>query len=182
MQGNCQALGGTTLRLRVGVNTGEALVRLDVAPESGERFMTGDAINTASRIQSVAPEQGVAVGEVTWQATRLAVEYVDLPPATLKGKKEPVRVFHATGSANRTLGIDPSRSHAGAYVGRAAELGRLRALFDRAATDCRGAFALVIGEPGIGKSRIVSELRRHAEAVAPGVTWRVGAASPTGTA
>ena len=101
VQRGLQALGGTTLRLRVGVNTGEALVRLDVAPESGERFMTGDAINTASRIQSVAPEQGVAVGEVTWQATRPTVEYVDLPPATLKGKTDPVRVFQATASANR---------------------------------------------------------------------------------
>ena len=154
-------------------------MRLDVAPESGERFMTGDAINTASRIQSVAPEQGVAVGEVTWQATRPNVEYVDLPPATLKGKKEPVRVFQAKG-LRTAPGTDPSRFRAGAYVGRAAELGRLGALFDRAAADGRGGFALVTGEPGIGKSRIVAQLRRHAEAVAPSVTWRVGRCLPYG--
>ena len=57
-----RALGDAPLRLRVGINTGEALVRLDVTPGSGEHFLAGDAINTASRIQSVAPEMGVAVG------------------------------------------------------------------------------------------------------------------------
>ena len=55
------------LRLRIGINTGEALVRLDVAPGAGERFLAGDSVNTASRIQSVAPELGVAVGEETWR-------------------------------------------------------------------------------------------------------------------
>jgi class 3 adenylate cyclase len=55
-----QTPSGAPLRLRVGINTGEALVRLGVVPGSGERFLAGDAINTASRIQSVAPEMGVA--------------------------------------------------------------------------------------------------------------------------
>ena len=174
-----RAIGGSTLRLRVGVNTGEALVRLDVAPDAGERFMTGDAINTAARIQSVAPEQGVAVGETTWHATRPAVDYVELPPATLKGKAEPVRVFHAMG-LRTTIGIDPSRSHSGVHVGRAAELGRLRTLFDRAALDGRGGLVLVVGEPGIGKSRLVKEFRRHVQAVAPLVTWRQGRCLPYG--
>ena len=57
-----EAVGGAPLRLRVGINTGEALVRLGVTAGSGEGFLAGDAINTASRIQSVAPEMGVAVG------------------------------------------------------------------------------------------------------------------------
>ena len=55
-------MGGAPLRLRVGVNTGEALVRLGVAPGSGEGFLTGDAINTASRLQSVAPVDGCRGG------------------------------------------------------------------------------------------------------------------------
>ena len=88
------ALRGAPLRLRIGINTGPALVRLDVTPGAGERFLAGDAVNTASRIQSVAPEMGVAVGEATWQATKRRFEYEELPPATLKGKAEPVRVFH----------------------------------------------------------------------------------------
>ncbi len=88
-------VGGAPLRLRVGINTGEALVRLGVAPASGEGFLTGDAINTAARIQSLAPEMGVAVGLATYEATELVFDYEELEPATLKGKAEPVSVFHA---------------------------------------------------------------------------------------
>ena len=79
----------------MGVNTGEALVRLGRARASGERVLPGDAINTASRIQSVAPEMGVAVGLATYEATAAVFDYEELEPATLKGKAEPVRVFHA---------------------------------------------------------------------------------------
>jgi class 3 adenylate cyclase len=53
---------GSPLQVRVGVNTGEALVRLDVTPGSGEGFLTGDAVNTAARLQAAAPAGGVAVG------------------------------------------------------------------------------------------------------------------------
>ena len=141
--------------------------------------MTGDAINTASRIQSVAPEQGVAVGEATWQATRPTVEYVDLPPATLKGKADPVRMFQATG-VRTALGIDPSRSTLALTSAEPPSLaGCAHCSIERRLTVV-ARFALVIGEPGIGKSRIVAELRRHAEAVAPGVTWRLGRCLPYG--
>ena len=89
-----EAVGGAPLRLRVGINTGEALVRLGVSPGSGEGFLTGDAINTASRLQSVAPEMGVAVGvaDVRGDERRLRLSRSS-SRATLKGKAEPVRVF-----------------------------------------------------------------------------------------
>ena len=80
-----EAVGGAPLRLRVGVNTGETLVRLGITPGSGERLLAGDAINTASRIQSVAPEMGVAVGLATHEATEQVFDYEELDPATLKG-------------------------------------------------------------------------------------------------
>ena len=67
-------------------------------PGQGEPFLAGDTINTASRIQSVAPQGGVAVGLATFEATRDAFDYADLPPATLKGKAEPVAVFQPTSS------------------------------------------------------------------------------------
>jgi len=102
-------LGGTPPRLRVGINTGEVLVRLGVAPGSGERFLAGDTINTASRIQSVAPEMGVAVGLATYEATKAVFGYDELPPATLKGKAEPVRLFRPSASRAR-LGVDITRT------------------------------------------------------------------------
>ena len=82
-------LGGTPLRLRVGINTGEVFVRLGVAPGSGEPFLAGDAINTASRIQSVAPEMGVAVGLATYQATKAVFDYAELPPPRSRARPSP---------------------------------------------------------------------------------------------
>ena len=83
------------LQLRVGINTGEALVRLGVSALSGEGFLTGDAVNTAARIQSVAPVMGCRGRVATYEATKAVFDYEELEPAELKGKAEPVRVFHA---------------------------------------------------------------------------------------
>jgi class 3 adenylate cyclase/tetratricopeptide (TPR) repeat protein len=174
------ALRGAPLRLRIGINTGEALVRLNVTPGAGERFLAGDAVNTASRIQSVAPEMGVAVGEATWEATKRGFEYEELPPATLKGKVQPVRVFHPTALRAR-LGIDLSRSSATPFVGRSAELRRLTGLFDAAISERSIRFATVAGEPGLGKSRLVAELLAYVDAQPILVTWRQGRCLPYGT-
>ena len=81
-----EAVGGAPLRLRVGINTGEALVRLDVNPGSGEGFLTGDAINTASRLQGVAPEMGVAVGVATYEATQRCLRLSGAAGRVLEGE------------------------------------------------------------------------------------------------
>jgi len=174
-----ESLAGQPLRLRVGINTGEVLVRLGVAPGSGERFLAGDTINTASRIQSVAPEMGVAVGLATYEATKPVFEYEELPPAILKGKAEPVRVFHAKAPRGR-LGVDLTRTHGGPYVGREIDLALLRGLFDKSVAASSVQLVTVVGEPGIGKSRIVAELLAHAQSRVPGLTWRQGRCLPYG--
>jgi class 3 adenylate cyclase/tetratricopeptide (TPR) repeat protein len=174
-----QTLGDAPLRLRVGINTGEVLVRLGVTPGSGERFLAGDTINTASRIQSVAPEMGVAVGLVTHAATKAVFEYVELPPAVLKGKAEPVRVFQPTASRAR-FGVDVTRTHDSVYIGREIDLALLKGLFDKSVAGSSVQFVTVVGEPGIGKSRIVAELLAHAQSRAPGLTWRQGRCLPYG--
>lgn len=173
------ALDGTPLRLRVGINTGAALVRLGVVPGSGERFLAGDAINTASRIQAVAPEMGVAVGLATYEATKPVFVYTELPPATLKGKAEPVRVFHAEAPRAR-LEVDLTRTHGSPYVGREIDLGLLKGLFDKSVSASSVQLVTVVGEPGIGKSRIVAELLAHAQAKVPALTWRHGRCLPYG--
>ncbi|MEA2607378.1 MAG: hypothetical protein QOI00_2135, partial [Chloroflexota bacterium] len=172
------ALRGAPLRLRVGINTGEALVRLDVAPGGGERFLAGDTINTASRIQSVAPEMGVAVGEATHAATRTRFVYDQLPPATLKGKAELVRVFQPREPRAR-LGIDLGET-GGHFVGRETELDALKRRFDDMVESGSVRSVLVIGEPGLGKSRLVSELLSYVEGQPILVTWRQGRCLPYG--
>lgn len=115
------SVAGAPLKLRVGINTGEALVRLGVSTASGEGFLVGDSVNTASRIQSVAPEMGVAVGLDTYEATARIFDYEELEPATLKGKAEPVRVFHAR-SSRAPFGADLIRVHDSPFIGREIDL------------------------------------------------------------
>src|SRR5438093_5307200 len=83
------------LKVRVGVNTGEALVVVGARATEGEGMAAGDVMNTAARLQSAAPVNGVLVGEVTYAATRASIEYREAEPIAAKGKSEPVRVWEA---------------------------------------------------------------------------------------
>jgi class 3 adenylate cyclase len=167
------------LELRVGVNTGTALVRLGVNPASGQGFVTGDAVNTAARLQSAAPVGGVAVGLATWQATSKVFDYDELEPARLKGKAEPVRVFQPVAPRAR-MGVDLTRTHDSPFVGRTAELETLTEAFDRAVANRTVEFVTVVGEPGLGKSRLVGELYDHVDHSQGLYRWRQGRCLPYG--
>ncbi len=173
------AVGGGPLRLRVGINTGEALVRLGASSDSGERLLAGDAINTASRLQAVAPELGVAVGLSTYEATSAVFEYEELPLTALKGKSEPVRVFHAKTPRAR-FGTDLTRTHDTPLVGREIDLAILKAVYDKSVAARSVQLVTVAGEPGIGKSRIVAELFHYVDSRPELTTWRQGRCLPYG--
>jgi class 3 adenylate cyclase/tetratricopeptide (TPR) repeat protein len=173
------AVGGAPLKLRVGISTGEVLVRLGVSAASGERFLAGDSINTASRIQSVAPEMGVAVGLATYEATSVVFDYEELQPATLKGKSEPVRVFHAK-SPRAWFGTDLTRTHDTPFIGREIDLALLKGIFDKTVASGSPQLVTVVGEPGLGKSRIVAELFGYIETKPELITWRQGRCLPYG--
>ncbi len=174
-----EAVGGAPLRLRVGINTGEALVRPGVIPGSGERLLAGDAINTAARLQLVAPEMGVAVGLATYEATAAVFDYEELRPATLKGKAKPVRVFHAKAPRAR-FGTDLTRIHDSAFIGREIDLALLKGIFDKAVAADSVQLVTVVGEPGLGKSRIVAELGTYIDARPELIAWRQGRCLPYG--
>lgn len=173
------SVGGAPLSLRVGINTGEALVRLGVSAASGEGFLTGDSINTASRIQAVAPEMGVAVGLTTYEATAAVFDYEELEPATVKGKAETVRVFHAKAPRGH-LGVDLRRTHDSLLVGREMELATLKSVFDETVAAGTPRLVTVVGEPGLGKSRLVAELAAHLDRKPDSITWRQGRCLPYG--
>ena len=86
---------GDALQVRIGVNTGEALVALDARPVEGETMAAGDVVNTAARLQATAPLNGVLVGEQTYRATAEAIVYRDAEPVTAKGKSAPIEVWEA---------------------------------------------------------------------------------------
>jgi class 3 adenylate cyclase/S1-C subfamily serine protease len=172
-------LGGHGVEVRVGINTGEVLVRLDVDPASGQGFLTGDAVNVAARLQSAAPPMAVAVGRTTHHATLNVFSFEACHPVALKGKAKPQEAWIATVPLARTG--SELRSFASAFVGREEELDALQDLLDRAEETQAPRFALIVGEPGIGKSRLLAEFARRLDDRPDVVTWRQGRCLPFGS-
>jgi class 3 adenylate cyclase len=177
-------LGDEVVRVRIGVNTGEVYARLGVDPSSGGTFVTGDVINTAARLQTAAPPMGVAVGELTHRLTESSIEYEELPPADLKGKAEAVRVWRAV----REVGGEQGRGEAtrgGEWtplVGRRDELAGLRRLVRACRAERRSGSAVVVGEPGIGKSRLLAELAAQTAGADGAGRWLQGSCPAYGGA
>jgi class 3 adenylate cyclase len=141
------------LKLRIGVNTGEALVTLNARPALGEAMVSGDVINTASRLQSAAPVGSVLVGEVTHRATREAIRYAPAPAVVAKGKELPVAAWVALCEAR----VPGERAMAGSLVGRGHEIEVLRGTWERAVAERTPHLVTVIGPAGVGKTRLASE-------------------------
>ena len=142
------------LQIRVAVNTGEALVALGARAELGEAMVAGDVVNTASRLQSAAPTDGVLVGVETYRATQDAIEYERGEPVVAKGKSEPLEVWVAveprTAAGERRASTAP-------LVGRTRELQLLRGIWERCSAERRPHLVTVLGAPGVGKTRLGSE-------------------------
>jgi class 3 adenylate cyclase/tetratricopeptide (TPR) repeat protein len=168
------------LKVRIGINTGEAVVNLAARPEQGEGMVAGDVVNTASRLQGAAPVDGIAVGEGTYLATKEMFDYEDLEPVELKGKAEPVSIWRATAARSR-FGTDLTRGLATPLVGRELERTLLIGTFDRAVRDRSVHLLTLVGEPGLGKSRLVAELFAHIDSLPDVlVSWRQGRCLPYG--
>jgi class 3 adenylate cyclase/tetratricopeptide (TPR) repeat protein len=167
------------LQVRIGINTGEAVVALGARPEEGEGIVTGDVVNTASRLQGAAPINGIAASETTYRATERVFEYEEVEPVAVKGKPEPLALFRPLASQAR-FGSDVTRTHATPLVGRDLEKPVLIGAFERAMQQRTCQLVTLVGEPGVGKSRLCAELFRHLEDQ-PGLTrWRQGRCLPYG--
>src|SRR5437868_792109 len=104
------------LQVRIAVNTGEALVALGARASEGEGMAAGDVVNTAARLQSAAPVDGVLVGETTYRATSQVISYREAEPVEAKGKAEPITVWEALEARSR-YGVDLPQAQA-PLVGR----------------------------------------------------------------
>ena len=168
-----------SLQVRVGINTGEAVVTLGARPEAGEGFVAGDVVNTASRLQGAAPVNAVAVSDQTYRVTSRVFEWEALEPVTVKGKAEPIVIWRPLRPRAR-LGSDVTRSNGTPMVGRELERQVLSGAFARAARQASCQLVAVVGEPGVGKSRLCAELFREVEDGPGVVRWRQGRCLPYG--
>jgi class 3 adenylate cyclase/tetratricopeptide (TPR) repeat protein len=164
---------GSPLQARCGVNTGEALVRLDVDPASGRGFLTGDAVNVAARLQAAAPPNGVTVGNLTHELSQRTIVYEEAPPVAAKGKAEALPAWLAKVPVSR-IGIQVDRARLTPLVDRAIELPAVRDLVEQVFATSTPQLVLLVGEPGIGKTRLVQELFAFIDARREMIIWRQG--------
>jgi class 3 adenylate cyclase len=170
---------GSSLQARAGVNTGLVLVRGGAVAASGQGVVTGDAVNLAARLQAAAPPGAVVAGALTHELTRRVVRYEPLAPFAVKGKAEPVEAWLALAPVSRTGADEADGGHLDTpFVGRDVELAALEHEFDEALRTSQTQVALITGDAGMGKSRLVAELARRLDRRPELVTWRQGRCLP----
>ena len=143
---------GITLAARMGVNTGEVVATAD--PNADQRLADGDAVNVAARLEQASPAMEVYIGDLTYQLVRDQVEVEPVEPLTLKGKSEPVPAYRLMAVRAETALAAAARSP---LVGRDAEVALLGRAFEQAAAGRRGRLVTVIGDAGVGKSRLIAD-------------------------
>jgi class 3 adenylate cyclase len=169
------------LEVRIAVNTGEALIALGARPELGEGMASGDVVNTAARLQTAAPVNGILVGEATYRATTSAIEYSAADAVLAKGKSEPVSAWEAI-RARARFGLDVEQRPRTPLVGRERELGVLSDALGRAREEASPQLVTLVGVPGIGKSRLLAELFQVVDRDPDLILWRQGRSLPYGEA
>ena len=162
---------GPAIQARCGILTGEAAVTIGA---TNQGMVAGDIVNTAARLQSVAPHGRVIVGESTFRAASKAIVFEEAGEQVLKGKTAPVpswlalRVVAERGGRGRAGGLEAP------FVGRDDELRLLKDLFHAAARERRIRLVSVIGPGGIGKSRLAWEFEKYLDGIVTTTWWHHG--------
>ncbi len=163
---------GIRLANRIGVNTGEVVANDD--PAANQKLVTGDAVNVAARLEQAAPENGIYIGEVTHRLVRDAVEVEAMVPLLLRGKAQAVTAWRLVA----VHGDDGSaRRHDQPLVGRDGELALLERAYGDAVERRTVRMLTLVGDAGVGKSRLVREV---IDRVAVGARVLVGRCLPYG--
>ena len=161
-------VGVPELALRCGIVTGEVAVTIGA---TNQGMVAGDAVNTASRVQSIATPGQVWVDETTKLLTSAAISYSDVGSHQLKGKAEPIALWSARavvaeiGGAQRNDGLEVP------LVGRVHDLRLVKDVFHRVEQTQRPAMLIVSGEAGVGKTRLGWEFETYTDGLSAIVRW-----------
>ncbi|HVA85389.1 MAG TPA: adenylate/guanylate cyclase domain-containing protein, partial [Candidatus Saccharimonadales bacterium] len=162
---------GRGLEARAGVLTGEAAVTVGA---TGQGMVAGDLVNTASRLQSVAPPGTVLVGEATFRAANRAVAFEAAGDQLLRGKTAPVPAWRALRVVAKRGGEGRAEGMEAPFVGRDDELRLLKDFFHATSRERRARLISVTGQGGIGKSRLAWEFLKYIDGVLETVYWHQG--------
>lgn len=147
--------------IRIGINTGQVL--LGQVGSDAWQTAIGDAVNVASRLKEAARESGIYISHDTYRLVRKLFRVETLGDVSIKGRQTPVLVYRIAGALPRLF--FPMYDGIGGVqvpmVGRETEMDLLRHLLNRAAQEGRGNVVTIIGDAGVGKSRLVAEFHRH---------------------
>ena len=171
------------LDMRVGIDTGEVVVST-LGDRPGQDFVVvGDVVNRASRLQSAAPHGGVLVSADTYRHVRGSFAVQPLTGLQLKGIAQPVDGYLVQSEQSRGFRLDDARGVEGVdtrTVGREIELRQLQDRFSDVAEDSRWQVVTVVGDAGVGKSRLLSDFARWLDALPDPVWWFSGRAAQSG--
>ncbi len=166
-----------TLAVRIAVTTGEAIVQLE--DRQDREGVVGDVVNTASRLEAVASPGGVVVDERTYLSSRRAIDFREADPVEVKGKAGQIAIWLAEAPRSR-FGVAIEEDAGSLFVGRSGELNMLVEAFDRSVARRAPQMVTIVGEPGVGKSRLIREFRSRIDERPDLIWWREGRCLPYG--
>jgi class 3 adenylate cyclase/tetratricopeptide (TPR) repeat protein len=166
-------VGVPDMAARVGIVTGEVAATIGAV---GEGMVAGDAVNTAARVQAVAAPGQVWVDEPTRSLTSAAMAYADVGAHALKGKAEPIRLYHARGVTAASGGSQRVDGLEAPFTGRDRELRLVKELLHAVIEDGRSRLVSVWGTAGVGKSRLDWEFEKYVDGIDARIRWHRGRA------
>jgi len=172
-----RARGEPALRLRVGIATGEVVAKVREVGDWTDLVVTGDTVTTAMRLQELAEPGEILLDDATVRAARQRLEVEVVGEHAVRGRAEPVRVHRLRGERlHRLVGA----AGPGLLIGRAADRDRLRDALETTRQTGRGRVVLLVGEAGIGKSRLAADIEEEARGLGFAWTWTENLSYTTG--
>jgi adenylate cyclase len=169
--------GEPPLRLRVGVATGEVVASVRALRDGSDLTVTGDTVTTAMRLQELAQPGEILLDDATLRAARDRLEVEVIGERDVRGRVGPVRIHRLRGERlHRLVGA----AGPGLLIGRVADRARLHGALEATRRTGRGRAVLLVGEAGIGKSRLVADVEEDARGLGYAWTWTENLSYTTG--